>query len=407
MEVQVKALREALEVLKPVIPRKPSINVLRNVLLKDGKIAATDLDIWAVINLPGAEEACLIPYTETLEVLKAVPGYNSLSIQAEGKRVLLSWDGGKATFDPGEAEDYPPIPQITPVAEGAVDGSVLVAGLLSIVEYCATETTRPILNGVWLTLGERIEVAAGDGFRLAYRVLPLGFPHSEGVTIPARTVKVLGHLWQKALPSPDITKVDSVASLATARRPLQLALSADNLQVSWGAVRMIAKLLQGTPPNYIPLIPKDAPTTVKLMATDLERAVRQVEGVAHSGSDTVRLVWGENTLRVSAKADEKGETEASVPIMVEGGAGKVAINARYLLSYLKGKQGLVTMGVKDPASPVLLRHGSAPVVVLMPMNVQWEDTAPASQTSQAEQPAEASAPVAQDQEAVEEEEGVV
>ncbi len=32
MEVQVKALREALEVLKPVIPRKPSINVLRNVL---------------------------------------------------------------------------------------------------------------------------------------------------------------------------------------------------------------------------------------------------------------------------------------------------------------------------------------------------------------------------------------
>ena len=51
------------------------------------------------------------------------------------------------------------------------------------------------------------------------------------------------------------------------------------------------------------------------------------------------------------------------------------MNIGYLLEYLRGKQGLVTMGVKTERDPILFTHGPSPLVVIMPMFVQWEPVA--------------------------------
>ncbi len=71
-------------------------------------------------------------------------------------------------------------------------------------------------------------------------------------------------------------------------------------------------------------------------------------------------------------AEESGEVTAQVPLLAPcTEAGRVAISARFLVEYLKGQEGIVTMGVKDHSSPVLFTAPGMPEVVIMPMAVQW------------------------------------
>jgi len=84
----------------------------------------------------------------------------------------------------------------------------------------------------------------------------------------------------------------------------------------------------------------------------------------------VRLSWTEDTMTVAAKG-EKGDSQAELRVQATG-AGRVGINTSYLLDYLKGKDGVVTMGVTDEQGPILFRYGTSPIVVVMPMMVEWE-----------------------------------
>jgi len=74
---------------------------------------------------------------------------------------------------------------------------------------------------------------------------------------------------------------------------------------------------------------------------------------------------------VSSRSDEES-AEAVVAVATEGGDGRVALDVDYLLTYLQGKESLVEMGVTDTQSPVFFRHGSSPLVLIMPLLVEWE-----------------------------------
>jgi hypothetical protein len=68
-----------------------------------------------------------------------------------------------------------------------------------------------------------------------------------------------------------------------------------------------------------------------------------------------------------------GNIEVTMSAQTLDGAGRIAINMKYLQEYVKGKSGLVTMGVTTVSGPALFRHSSSPIVVIMPMNVSWPD----------------------------------
>ena len=49
MQIQVRKLRDAMELLKPVVPKKSAIEGLKSVLLQDGKLHASDLEVHVSI----------------------------------------------------------------------------------------------------------------------------------------------------------------------------------------------------------------------------------------------------------------------------------------------------------------------------------------------------------------------
>jgi len=373
MQVQVQKLREAMQLLEPVIPRKTTLPILHNVLLKDGRAIAGDLETFVFIDLPEADIECLIPHKPVMQLLKYVPGNEMLTIEAN-KEITLSWDDGKSSYPRVKPDEYPPVPELTVKTEGTMDGNVLVTALASAANYCSNDESRPVLNGVAIFPGENLDIAAGDGFRMAYQTIPASFPIEQPLIIPSTAVWVLSSLWQHT--KPDVTLGDSLEKLVMSKRQVDVALvgakssEADILRVCFSGVTALIRLIQGNPPDFKLLIPKDIPTTVRFFPSDLERVIRRLSAIAKEGLDIVRLNWTNDTMTVSASAEEVGKVEGTLPVQADN-PDRVAINIKYLLDYLKGKEGMVTMGLTGKTAPVVFRYRSSPLILVMPLNVQW------------------------------------
>ncbi|GAJ15116.1 unnamed protein product, partial [marine sediment metagenome] len=73
--------------------------------------------------------------------------------------------------------------------------------------------------------------------------------------------------------------------------------------------------------------------------------------------------------------------------------GRTALNYTYLLDYLSGKQGIVTLSKYDDTSPVVFQYRSSPRVLIMPLFVEWGDEKPtASEEAEPEPEPVAAAP---------------
>ncbi len=369
MQIQVRKLREAMQLLEPVVPRQTALPILHNVLLKDGRAIAGDLETFVFIDLPEADMECLIPHNAVMELLKYVPGNEMLTIEADGE-LTLSWDGGKSSYPRAKPEEYPPEPELVVKTEGSTDGNVLVTALAFAANYCANEASRPVLNGVAIFPGENLDIAAGDGFRMAYQTIPATFAIEEPLIIPSSAVWVLNSLWQHT--KPDVTLGDSLVKLVMNKRLMDIALveakgsGAALLRVCFSGVTALIKLIQGTPPNFKQLIPKETPTKVQLFPGDLERAVRRLSAIAKDGKSIVKLSWTNDTMTVSASSDEMGKVEGTLPVQADN-PGEVSLNISYILEYLKGKEGLITLGFSGGTAPVVFRHRGSPLVLVMPM----------------------------------------
>ena len=147
MQTQVQRLRDILELVKPVVPRKTTLPVLTNVLVKEGYVCASDLETYVSVEFPEASEGLLLPYQDTLAFLKTIPGHTTLVVMAvqEKEKVKVSLLAGdkRAAFYVPSVGDYPPAPQFQSKGSLSMSGDALVRGLLETVGYTASEDSRP------------------------------------------------------------------------------------------------------------------------------------------------------------------------------------------------------------------------------------------------------------------------
>lgn len=373
MQLKVKELRDAFKLLEGVVPKSTNVPVLRNILFKGGKAIAGDMETFILLDVPSADIDFLAPHKAVLELLNYVPGDETITVEAN-KELKLSWESGNASYPIAKIKDYPLIKEMKPTVQAELDGNLLIRALSDVSEYCTTDESRPLLTGVILFPGEKLDVAAGDGFRMAYQTIPVSFPIEKPVVIPRGSVSLLGSLWRRTTAHSVVG--DTMVERVLSKRKIELALLAedsgdpDKLQVQFDTVTVLSKLISGSPPNFKDLLPKEPPTSVLLFPDDLERAIKRLKDVAKDSKGIIRLTWEKDAMTVSAQSEEKGKIEGTLPVQASN-SGKVALSMTYLLRYLKGKEGLITMGFTQVDKPVTFNHRMSPLVVLMPMFVSW------------------------------------
>ena len=371
MEIQIYKLRESLELLKPAVARKPTIKSLGYVMLKDGQAVATDLETMVIVPMPEADITALMPIKDVAKVLQYVPGTERLNVKATKKKLSMSWSDGSASFPIEDPETFPEIPEFNPVAEETLSSDILIPGLVALQSYAATETSRPILSGVTLILGDPIRIAAGDGYRMADKELPLTFPMEFTTILPSSSVSVLSHLWKKVPRTPPSS--DALVPILTAKKMVTVAHDGEKglrFQFSKNATAIV-KLIAGDPPDWLKLIPTGEPILkVHAYAPDLELALNRVKSIAYVGSDRVRMDFKENEALISAKGEDLDVESSIETLNAEGVPNRFAINVSYLLNYLKDKDGIVSIAWAGGNSPITFQSANNPRVLIMPMKYE-------------------------------------
>ncbi len=368
-------LNRGLAVVGRAVATRTTLPITNNVLLatENGrlKLAATNLEV-AIVHWIGAqveeEGAITVPARVLTEFVNSLPNDRvELTTAEESRSLELKCARFEARLSGMDADDFPPIPEVTEGIQAKLDPERLRQTISRVVFAAATEDSRPVLTGVNTEISESTMVlAAADGFRLSVDKAPLLEEAGEAVTVivPARALGEVSRL------------------IGESKDPVVITVNQGKSQILFEMddVRLVSQLVQGSFPNYSQLIPQERTTTTTVDVEDFLRATRAASIFARDASGIVRLqsapVDGESkgSLLVSARAEEVGDDQGEIDAEVEGPDSKIAFNSKYLTDVLAVvAKGKVTLETNSPSSPGLIRpvDDSEFIHVVMPMFVQW------------------------------------
>ena len=377
MKIQNERLRKALLVAEAVIPKKPAVTSLLNVLVGNGKIVATDLQDIMVQEFPEAtDKPFLIPCKVVLDTLKHVPSMEEINITVNEHTLKVSWSDGYADFATPAAADYPEvvIPE-TPLETG-INSNLFVQALNEAHKYSATEASRAVLCGVGVDLGEVMTAGGADGFRLSFQSVRIHYPEHISIVISADTVKLLNHI--KKLCPPPIAEADTFMKQITAPPLFQMSiikgkakdsddLIPEKMVMKYGKVTLVSQLVPGKFPDFMAILAANKDSKkISFMGPDLLFALKRMKSFSEKGGKGVKLEWHDNVMEVTLKNGEQ-ITGSSIPIVPVTETGFIFINNIFLEEYLKDKDSQVTMQFITKSQPAFFSYYDKPMVALMPM----------------------------------------
>ena len=210
---------------------------------------------------------------------------------------------------------------------------------------------------------------------MCHKALGLSFPLEEKIIIPCQGVAVLDHVFAKTPRTPPATP-QSLIKAVTAKRQLRMSIIGDNkLRLDFGtSASVIINLIAGKPPEWLALIPKGEPMLQsQIFALQLEAAVKRVRIIAKEGTDAVRLEFADGKLKSIRQGRRPGNQLHHRHDPHPGEPRRIAINQKYVLGYLSGKQGIITFSKYTESGPAVFEDQQSPRMIVMPMVVAWGD----------------------------------
>ncbi|TAK56667.1 MAG: DNA polymerase III subunit beta [Dehalococcoidia bacterium] len=367
-------LARGLGIVGRAVAMRSTLPITSNVLISTEhgriKLAATNLDIALSCWIGGQiedEGAITVPARLITDFVNSLPAEKiAMTLAPRSRQVKLVCARNEATIGGMDADDFPPIPAVEGDALD-LDAKMLREAIAQVVFSAATDDSRPVLTGVDLVVeGNKLTLAAADGFRLAVRTLDLKKKAGERqeVIVPAKALAELSRLLQDQ------------------DEPVKMTFNANKTQVLFRLkdVELVAQLIQGTFPDYSRLIPKEWQSRAVVEVRDFLQETKIASIFARDGSGIVRITFlaGEEgkpgEMTVSARAEEIGDNSGVLDATVEGEPSKIAFNGKYLqevLGVLDG--GRVALETTGPSQPGVIRpiDNDNYIHVVMPMFVQW------------------------------------
>ena len=368
-------LSRGLGIVGRAVATRSTLPITQNILLAAEqsrlKLAATNLEmattcwIGAKVEQEGSITA---PARLLIDFVNSLPN-DLIEITLPSTSHTLELKSGRfqARINGIDAEDFPPIPQISDGVTTSIEAAALREGIAQVTFAAATEESRPVLTGINAELeGLELNLVAADGFRLAVHKTTLGTPVSQKATviIPARTLNELNRL------------------LADQEEPVEITINQQKTQLLFHLknAEIVSQLIQGSFPNYSQVIPQSYTTRAVVDITEFMRVAKMSSIFARDASGIVRLVitpGAELTpgkVTVSAQAEEIGDNISEIDALIDGEEAKIAFNVKYLSDVLSVlRQAQVAIEVTTPSSPGVIRPIGVDnyVHVVMPMFVQW------------------------------------
>ena len=218
---------------------------------------------------------------------------------------------------------------------------------------CAQDDSRPVLKGCLMEFGDRLEMTALDGYRLAIASVPILAKSGEkSIICPARTLSEIARMLEKE---------DEEITLYT---------QGGMLLVQSEGTTVVSRLYQGEFIRKENVVPSSFATVVTLEKEELiasvERAAILIRG---DKNNLVTLEIGTENVKVSSVSDF-GNVAEVVKAQTEGVETAISMNAKYLLDALHAlPEEKVVLSFNGAVSPFILQNaeGKDSLYLILPV----------------------------------------
>lgn len=366
-------LAHGLSVVSRAVSPKSTLPVLSNVLVATDegrlRLSATNLELgitcWIGCNIE-EEGSTTVPARTFVDLVATLPTekvmltFNPANLSLNVHSVISNTD-----IKCIDSQEFPPM--VVPETDSAIHLNVadLKEMIQQVVFAASTDEARPVLMGILLNIsGDKLTMAAADGFRLSVRTASLSSPVANPVTaiIPARALSELARI------APDGSEV------------ITMILPQGRGQVVFRMkdAELVAQLIDGNFPDYQQIIPRTYKSRTTLSTTALLKACKQAEIFAREGSNVARFniaASGDQNpgqVQISAQSEETGSNETVVSATIDGAGILIAFNVRFLREVLEVvKTPNVAIETSAANSPGVIRPvGNDDFLhVIMPMHL--------------------------------------
>ena len=356
-----EAFLDGLQKVQHVVSSRTTLPILSNVLLvaKDGRLqfTTTDLDVGITGSVEAQidkEGATTLPAKRLVSIVRELPASEvEVSVDSKNHASIRSGPSFFKIIGLSDTE-FPPLPDFANAKEFKIPQNVMRDGLRKTSYSISTDETRYVLNGIFTSFRDgKMTLVATDGRRLAMVDADLEFPasHETDVIIPSKAVQELQRLLGDS-------------------GDLIVKLSDSQISFTIGDSLLCSKLIEGNYPNYRQVIPGDSNERVVIGREALLETVRRVSLLSSDKSNSVKLVFSENRIEVTANSPDVGEAQESMDVIYQGPPMQIAFNPEFLQAPLRNLDtNDVYLDLIDEMSPGVLRIEGTFLYVLMPMRV--------------------------------------
>ncbi|MDR3508470.1 MAG: DNA polymerase III subunit beta [Caulobacteraceae bacterium] len=370
LTIERAALLKALGHVQSVVERRNTIPILSNVLLSASRdvmaLSATDLDMEIIDETPGRVDSpgqITAPAHTLYEIVRKLPEGAEVELRYSGDDPRLQVSAGRSRFNLPvlPAGDFPVMSSEGLSSRLTIDTGDLIRLIDKTRFAISTEETRYYLNGLYLhTVIEngqtKLRAVATDGHRLALAEMPApeGAAGAPGVIVPRKTIQEARRL------------------LEDAGENIDLQVSAQKIRFEFGRAALTSKVIDGSFPDYVRVIPKDNNRVLIVDNAVFAQAVDRVATISAEKSRSVKMAVESGRVILTVRNMEAGQAVEELEVDYDGEPFEIGFNARYLLDVagqIKGETA--EFRFSDPASPTLVLDPIDPDVqyVLMPLRV--------------------------------------
>ncbi len=350
-----------LQQVQHVVSSRTTLPILSNVLIRASKkglqLATTDLDV----SVSGYIEAevkeaggTTLPARRLFSIIRELPA-DEVEVSVDEKNIAQIRCGPSNFKINGLSDaDFPQLPTFADAKEFKFEQRVLKECLRKTSYAISTDEMRFVLNGILCSFKEnKLTMVATDGRRLAMAEQELEFPQSNecDIIIPTKAV-------------------NEIQRLLGDSGEVILRVGAGQMGLEMDSYTLTSKLIEGNYPNYRQVIPNDTKERIALEREHLLRTVARVSLLLVDKSNSIKLRFTRDNLKVEANAPDVGEAHEDMPINYKGADITIAFNPEFLMAPLRNLlSDEVHLHLIDEISPGVIRCGANFLYVLMPMRV--------------------------------------
>lgn len=335
----------AITLSERLVGKKESLPVLSCILFEAGdrcSARATNLEAGIEVFFAGEVKekgSIALPATVISQTVRSLPS-GTITLRSEGSNIILESKGSTSLIKAVPADEFPPLNTVQ-TDSFTLPRAVLLQGLQSVVYATSHSMIRPELGSVLLRVKDgAFFCVATDSFRLAEKKITGVGGEDRELLLPLKHTQELMHTLEHVTG-------DSV----------ELSVQESQLTARVENVTFIARVVEGSFPNYQEVIPKTFPTEITALTGDIVDVLRKARIFAGNEQHVgVHIYPHRKICTFTAQSQNIGEMSDALEVAASGDDIDVNFHIGYVsdcLSHIPADS--VTLAFAGPGRPLVLR----------------------------------------------------